>query len=364
MITIAFTGGGTGGHIYPGLAVAREIEGLVPCRLIWIGNKIGMDRQIVEEAGIEFFGIPTGKFRRYISFKNVTDVYNIAAGFFISRSILSSIKPDLLFSKGGFVSVPPCAAAASMGIPVYSHESDYSPGLATRLNLSFSKKVYTTYTDTIQMFPEKFQNRARAVGNPIRSSFYQADAEEGRRFLKLSPEDRILLVLGGSQGARQVNELIEASFSEISKTYVVVHQTGPDQEIRLSPSERYKPYPYIKEALPHILAAAELVVGRSGAGTVWESATAGKPMILIPLAGSGTRGDQVVNARYFQKAGAAEVLLGEEATGSNLIRLVHGLARDEKRRQAMAAASALIGSTNAAHTIAEDMVIFLKGGSL
>lgn len=363
MMTVVFTGGGTGGHIYPGLAVARELATMTACRILWIGNKDGMDRKIVEEAGIEFFGIPAGKFRRYLSLKNVSDLYNIAAGFFVSRSILSSIKPDLVFSKGGFVSVPPCAAAASLGILVYSHESDYSPGLATRLNLPFSKRVYTAYGDTIGMLPEKYRNRAKAVGNPVRASFYQGEASRGREFLGLPPEERILLVLGGSQGARQVNELVEASFPELSRTYVVVHQTGPNQETGLSPSDRYKPYQYIKDELPHVLAAAELVVGRSGAGTLWESASAGKPMILIPLAGSGTRGDQVLNARYFEKAGAAEVLLGSDATPTKLVQLVQSLARDETRRRSMAEASQRIGLSNAARLIAQDIVHRITGGS-
>jgi len=363
MKSIVFTGGGTGGHIYPGLAIAMELKKQLPCNIIWIGNKDGMDRQIVEDAGIEFCGIPTGKFRRYFSLKNVTDLIKIAGGFFTARKILASVKPDLLFSKGGFVSVPPCAAAASLGIPVFSHESDYTPGLATKLNLPFSKRIFTAYKDTISMLGTTYQERAFAVGNPVRHVFYEGDPVLGRQFLGVSKDTRILLVLGGSQGARQVNELIEASFAELAKTYVVVHQTGPNQEIRLTASERYKPYPYIKDELPHVLAAAELVLGRSGAGTVWESATAGKPMILIPLAGSGTRGDQVVNARYFQKAGAAEVLVGEDATSSKLIELVQTLAQDENRRLSMAEASRKLGEINAARTIAEEIIRYISGGN-
>ncbi|AEJ19657.1 undecaprenyldiphospho-muramoylpentapeptide beta-N-acetylglucosaminyltransferase [Gracilinema caldarium] len=363
MYRIAFTGGGTGGHIYPGIAIAQELQKQIPCHIIWIGNKEGMDRQIVESAGIEFYGIPTGKLRRYFSLKNVTDLFNIAGGFFAARKILASVKPDLLFSKGGFVSVPPCAAAASLGIPVFSHESDYTPGLATKLNLPFSRRIFTAYSDTISMLGVKYREKAQTVGNPVRASFYAGDPTLGRQFLGLSATARILLVLGGSQGARQVNELIEATLSELVKTYVVVHQTGPNQDIRLLPSDRYKPYPYIKDELPHVLAAAELVVGRSGAGTVWEAATAGKPMILIPLAGSGTRGDQVVNARYFEKSGAAEVLIGEDVTADKLIERVQAFAQNEKRRIAMAEASKQIASSNAAHYISEQIIHYIQGGS-
>jgi UDP-N-acetylglucosamine--N-acetylmuramyl-(pentapeptide) pyrophosphoryl-undecaprenol N-acetylglucosamine transferase len=364
MTTIAFTGGGTGGHIYPGLAIARELQKQYPCRIIWIGNRDGMDRTIVEEAGIEFFGIPTGKFRRYFSLKNVTDIFNIAGGFFAARHILSTLKPDLLFSKGGFVSVPPCAAAASLGIPVFSHESDYTPGLATKLNLPFSKRIFTAYADTIDMLKPQYRSKAQAVGNPVRQAFYEGNADLGRKFLGLDPKSRILLVLGGSQGARQVNELVVRAFPELAKQYVVVHQTGPNLETALSPSDRYKPYPYIKDELPHVLAAAELGVGRSGAGTVWEAATAGKPMILIPLAGSGTRGDQVVNARFFQKAGAAEVLVGSDASPGTLIALVQELAQNDKKRQFMAEAAKTIGSTNASQLIAEQIIHHIRGGSI
>src|SRR5215469_15502574 len=148
MVNIAITGGGTGGHIYPGLAVAQELSRLLSGEfaagsldnkysLFWIGSSSGMDRSIVEEAGIEFFGIPSGKLRRYFSIKNAVDFFKVAAGFFAARKILKKEKPRLLFSKGGFVSVPPCAAAASFGIPVFTHESDFSPGLATRINIRF-----------------------------------------------------------------------------------------------------------------------------------------------------------------------------------------------------------------------------------
>ena len=364
MKRIVFTGGGTGGHIYPGLAVARELQKQLSCHIIWIGNETGLDRQIVEEAGIEFFGIPTGKFRRYFSLKNVTDIFNVAGGFWAARKLLTSMKPDILFSKGGFVSVPPCTAAASLGITVFSHESDYSAGLATKLNLPFSSRLYTAYEDTILMVREKYRGRSQVVGNPVREVFYKGDAQLGRQFLDLAPEDRILLVLGGSQGAQQVNELVKASLSELVKTYVVIHQTGPHKQIELAPTGRYKPFPYIKDELPHILAAAELVVGRSGAGTIWESATAGKPLILIPLAGTGTRGDQVLNARYFQRAGAAEVLLGEEASPAKLVERVQALAQDHNKRFAMAEASKKIASTNAAKYIAEEIVRYVTGGSL
>jgi UDP-N-acetylglucosamine--N-acetylmuramyl-(pentapeptide) pyrophosphoryl-undecaprenol N-acetylglucosamine transferase len=363
MIHIAFTGGGTGGHIYPGLAVAAVLQKLIPCRIFWIGADTGMDRSLVSPAGVEFFGIPAGKLRRYFSLKNISDVLKIGAGFLAARRILKRERPVLLFSKGGFVSVPPCAAAASLRIPVFTHESDYSPGLATRINIRFALQILTAYKDTAFFFPERFRNRVQALGNPIRQEFRSADAAAGRAFLGIGKEERVLLVLGGSQGAREINELIREALPALTRYYVVVHQTGPHAGWDLPPQDRYRPYPYLREEMPHVLAAAELVLGRSGAGTLWECAALGKPLVLIPLAGSGTRGDQVENARYFEKAGAAVVLRGPAAGGplsaEALGEAVVSLAENEALRTSMAAVSARIGTGDGADRIARLMVDYL-----
>ena len=358
MVNIAFTGGGTGGHIYPGLAVAAELKqhfAGADFRLFWIGSSAGMDRGIVEEAGIEFFGIPSGKLRRYFSFKTAVDFFRVIAGFFAARKILKKQKASLLFSKGGFVSVPPCAAAASLRIPVFTHESDFSPGLATRINSRFvprtSGVIFTTYEDTARFFDEKNRGSVIVSGNPVRAVFRGADAAKGRAFLGVKDDARILLVLGGSLGALEINELVRAALAELTEVYIVVHQSGPNLSWDIGGTERYKPFPYIREEMPHVMAAAEIVLGRSGAG-IWEWAVLGKPMILIPLRGSGTRGDQVENARYFQKAGAALVLTGEEANARELIRAVKTLAHDGEKRSAMAASSAKIGERDGAKIIA------------
>ena len=360
MVNIAFTGGGTGGHIYPGLAVAAELSRRLAgreFRLFWIGSNTGMDRSIVEDAGLEFFGIPSGRFRRYATLKTIPDCFRIIAGFFAARKILKQQRVAALFSKGGFVSVPPCAAAASLGIPVFTHESDYSPGLATRINVRFASPlpggICTAYEDTARFFPAKLRERIVVSGNPVRAEFRAADPAAGRAFLGLGPEVRILVVLGGSQGAREVNELVRAALPELTRHYTVVHQTGSTIDWDLPSAKRYRPYSYITGAMPHVLAAAELVLGRSGAGMVWESAVLGKPMVLIPLSGSGTRGDQVENARYFEKAGAATVLLGEAANPYNLARTVMALAENLVKRSAMATASLEIGARDGAGRIAE-----------
>jgi UDP-N-acetylglucosamine--N-acetylmuramyl-(pentapeptide) pyrophosphoryl-undecaprenol N-acetylglucosamine transferase len=368
MVSIAFTGGGTGGHLYPGLAVAAALQKLFPCRIFWIGRSEGMDRSLVEAEGLEFFAVPSGKLRRYFSLRNLSDVFKIGSGFFAARRVLKREKPALLFSKGGFVSVPPCAAAASLGIPVFTHESDYSPGLATRINARFASRIFTAYADTAAFFSPALREKAVLAGNPVRSAFRggAAAAAVGRSFLGLAPEERILLVLGGSQGAREINELVRETLPALTAHYTVVHQTGPGQDWDLGPSERYRPYAYIRDEMPQVLAAAELVLGRSGAGVVWEAATAGKPMALIPLSGGGTRGDQVENAAFFERAGAAVTLGGGNRPGkaaAALIRTVSELAENAEKRNAMAAASALIGRIDGAEIIARAICEAVAGGT-
>jgi UDP-N-acetylglucosamine--N-acetylmuramyl-(pentapeptide) pyrophosphoryl-undecaprenol N-acetylglucosamine transferase len=319
-----------------------------------------MDRSIVEGEGIEFFGIPAGKLRRYLSFRNFLDVFKVLAGFFAARRILKREKPDLLFSKGGFVSVPPCAAAASLHIPLCTHESDLSPGLATRINARFARRIFTAYEDTAGFLPRRYQDRIRLTGNPIRSEFRGADALGGRDFLGIKDGERILLVLGGSQGAREINELVRSCITELTKPYIVVHQTGRDASGDLAPSERYRPYTYFREEMPQVLAAAELVLSRSGAGTIWECAVLGRPMVLIPLSGSGTRGDQVENALFFEKTGAAAVLLGERVSPKALVETVLAIAEDEEKRAAMERASAGIGAEDGAASIVREMMSLLE----
>jgi UDP-N-acetylglucosamine--N-acetylmuramyl-(pentapeptide) pyrophosphoryl-undecaprenol N-acetylglucosamine transferase len=377
MVNIAFTGGGTGGHIYPGLAVISYLRKKLPpgsCRIFWIGSKTGMDRDLAGGAGLEFFGVPAGRLRRYFSLKTIPDMFRVLAGYFASSVILKRERPVLLFSKGGFVSVPPCAAASFLNIPVFTHESDYSPGLATRINIRFAAKtggrVFAAYDDTAKVLSgivNALKGAGRAFsardlvtvsGNPVRPEFRNADPSRGRAFLGLAKGERILLVLGGSQGARELNELVRLSLPRLTEFYVVVHQTGKGNEGDLEPGERYRVYPYFRDEMPHVLAAAELVVSRSGAGTVWESAAAGRPMVLVPLSGRGTRGDQVENARFFEKAGAAVVLAGADAVPQRLAETVARLAADEGKRGAMAEASAKTGRPDGAARIAAILAEF------
>lgn len=337
---IVFAGGGTGGHIYPGLAVCEEVKNLFrergeDVKIVWLGNKGGMDRNIVEKSGIEndivdsFIGIPSGKLRRYFTLKNVLDFFKIFAGCVVSYFTLLKLKPRILFSKGGFVSVTPCFAAKLLKIPVFTHECDFTPGLATRINSRFASKILVSYEETKKYFPESKRYSIIVSGNPVRPVFYNPDEKNGLDFLGLSErvsydkrkrEKPILLVIGGSLGAHQINELVKENLSWLTENFIVVHQTGKAdaQNFENLKSENYLPYAFIYKEMCDVIAASDVVLSRSGANSLWECAVLGKPLVLVPLCGSGTRGDQVDNAKFFEEKDAAFVLNGKDADSENL----------------------------------------------
>jgi len=348
-LTVVFTGGGTGGHIYPGLAIADEFRRLCSengkdCKIVWIGSSSGMDKKIVEKSGSvdKFYGIPAGKLRRYFSFKNFIDVFKIFAGFIAAFFILCKIKPSIVFSKGGFVSVPPCFAAKLLKIAVFTHECDFSPGLATKLNSKFAKRILLSYEQTSNFFSENNKKKLIVTGNPVRPVFYNANSDEGKKFLGLTinNEKPILVVVGGSLGAKQINQFVLENLDFLCENFVVVHQTGADGFSLFAnvSKENYKVYPFIYNEMPNVLAAADVVLSRAGANSIWECAVLGKPMVLVPLCGSGTRGDQLENAKFFEQKGAAVVLAGENATNENLICALEQMKKSENRLLASNAA--------------------------
>jgi len=343
-ITIAFAGGGTGGHIYPGLAIADELKELakqknIDIKIVWIGNKKGMDSALVEKSGSvdEFYGISCGKLRRYFSFNNFLDLFKILAGCISSYFLLKKLKPALLFSKGGFVSVPPCFAAKSLKIPVYTHECDFTPGLATRINSRFATKILLSYEETKEYFSTENAAKTLITGNPVRPVFYNADKNDGLKYLGIEKYTKpILVVVGGSLGAKQINELVLENLQWLTERFIVVHQTGAafakeHEGILAMTSENYKPYQFIYTEMPSVLACADVVLSRAGANSLWECAVLGKAMLLIPLSNKGSRGDQVDNAEFFEKRGAAFVLKGEEADSKHLKEALEKLL-DEKTR--------------------------------
>jgi UDP-N-acetylglucosamine--N-acetylmuramyl-(pentapeptide) pyrophosphoryl-undecaprenol N-acetylglucosamine transferase len=350
---IAFTGGGTGGHVYPGLAVIEALRERWSGRIIWIGSGKEVERAAVEAAGVEFFSVPSGKLRRSLSLRNVADAFKVAAGYLASRRLLKRLKPLVLFSKGGYVSVAPCLAAASLGIPYYTHESDLSPGLATRINARKASGIVLSWEASLSYLSDEQKKRAVVAGNPVRKALQSGDAARGRAWLGFSDRLPIVLVLGGSQGARQVNELIEAILPALSGKAAVAHQTGAGNAPIRTADAGYKGFEFVHGELADLMAAADIIVGRAGAGTVWESSANGKPMVLVPLAGYGTRGDQVENARLLEASGAAIALVGDDAVPARLQAAVLELAGSTERRAAMAAAARQAAKPGAAALIAD-----------
>ena len=376
---ICFTGGGTGGHIYPGLAVADELKTLassnnIDIKIFWIGCSKGMDRNIVEKAcgpdgkptADKFFGIPSGKLRRYFSIKNFFDLFRIAGGFFAAFHILLKQKPAMLFSKGGFVSVPPCLAAHLLHIPVYTHECDFTLGLANRINFKSADCMFVSYEETKARLAEAEQKRVIVTGNPVRPVFYNTKAERGLDFLGLAERNNsaynklILLVLGGNSGARQINELVYENIDFLCSNFIVVHQTGlvnsddkRASEFNEKYKDSYKPYKFIYKEMPDVVAASDIILSRAGANSIWEAAVLLKPMLLVPLCGSGTRGDQVDNAEFFRSRGAAEVLLGAQADSEHLQAALTHMLSSAKREAYSEALKKLTAGEQPAKKIAE-----------
>lgn len=338
--TIVFTGGGTGGHVYPGIAVLQALQGrLGPrARFVWIGSETGIERTIAEGLGLEYRAIATGKLRRYFDWKNFTDLVRIVRGFFQAKKHLKELRPAFVFSKGGFVSVPPVRAARALGIPVYSHESDLDPGLATRLNLAASRLVFCAYSESVTHFPPASRPRVVVSGNPVRTELFAGDPQWVRRTWRVPDGAPVLLVSGGSLGARQVNELVATSLPLLAGRVFVIHQTG-NQWTALPDTEWYTSRPFFPTEMPHLWAGADLFLGRSGAGTLWEAAASRTPLVLLPL-GAGSRGDQVRNAELFAARGAAVVLGpqdGPEALGKALAAFLDHPEKVQSAEEALAA---------------------------
>jgi UDP-N-acetylglucosamine--N-acetylmuramyl-(pentapeptide) pyrophosphoryl-undecaprenol N-acetylglucosamine transferase len=346
--TVVFTGGGSGGHVFPGLAVIEELQDRFSGRIVWIGSKHGIERRIVESKGIEYRWVPSGKLRRYFDLRNLLDLFRIVAGIVASLILLVRLRPSTVFSKGGYVSVPPVVAARLLGIPVVTHDSDTDPGLATRINARFADSVLVAYPQAAGAI--KHAARVEVTGNPVRRAVFDGDAERGRAILDVADEIPVLFFVGGSQGARQINGLVEELKSRLSKRFFIIHQCGA----QLAPltEERYYRRQFFDAEYPDFLAAASLVISRAGANTLWELSATGTPAVLIPLPTGSSRGDQLRNAAAYEAIGGATVLEPKTVDADILYRAIAELMDDPARRAAMAAATRRLGAESAASRIA------------
>lgn len=317
MKKIVLTGGGTAGHVTPNIALMPALKE-AGYEITYIGSKKGMEKGLIEATGTKYYGISSGKLRRYFDWKNFSDPFRVMNGFFEAKRILRKIKPDVIFSKGGFVSVPVVLAAKALHIPAVIHESDMTPGLANRIALRGATTVCCNFPETV----EKIQgNRAIWTGTPIRQELFSGDANRGLSFCGFySANDKpVLLIIGGSQGSVFINNAVRGSLDELLKDFRIIHLCGKGNlDESLKNREGYAQYEFISKELPDLFAAADIIISRAGANAIFELLALKKPNILIPLGLNASRGDQILNARSFEKQGFSKVLEEESVTAALL----------------------------------------------
>ena len=318
---IVLTGGGTAGHVSPNIALLPYLKE-AGYEVTYIGSKNGIEKNLIADFGLPYVGISTGKLRRYFDVKNFTDPFRVINGFREARKFLKKYKPDVVFSKGGFVSVPVVRAAGSLHIPCVIHESDMTPGLANKLCFHAAKKICCNFPETLEMLPA---GKAVLTGTPIRGELFTGDREKGLAICGFSDDKPVLMVMGGSQGAVSVNNAVRGNLDELLKRFQVVHLCGKGHlDASLEKTEGYRQFEYVKEDLKHLFAAADLLISRAGANAICEILALGKPSLLIPLPTKGSRGDQILNARSFAEQGFSEVL-EDELAGAMLVDMVNNL---------------------------------------
>ena len=368
-LTVVLAGGGTGGHTAAGLALARALRARLgdALRLAWIGSETGIEATWVPAAGIPYHAIPTGKLRRQLAWRNVTDLtLRVPAGFGRALTLLGRLRPDVVVATGGFVAVPTALAAAVRRRPLLVHEQVAVPGLANRLIARFADRVAVTFAASAAAFPG---GKAVVTGNPIRPELLAGQRDRGFGRFGLDPAQPLTYLTGGALGAHRVNRTIGAELAPLLEVTQLVHQSGDNvygdlawlrgEAARLPAAlaARYRVVALVGEELGDLYAAASLVVGRAGAGTVTELAALGLPAILIPL--PGARGDeQTANARVLADAGAAVLLPEADLTADRLILEVSSLLGDTDRRRTMAARARALATPDAAERLV-DLVLGL-----
>jgi UDP-N-acetylglucosamine--N-acetylmuramyl-(pentapeptide) pyrophosphoryl-undecaprenol N-acetylglucosamine transferase len=319
---ILFTGGGTAGHVIVNLALIPKYQEQ-GWEIDYIGSYDGIERKLIGELeGVTYHPISTGKLRRYISKENMKDPFKVIKGIFQAASFIGKRKPRVIFSKGGFVSVPVVLAAKLRGVPVIIHESDYTPGLANKIAIPFAKKVLATFPETMQYLPEK---KAEYVGAVIREELFKGNREAGLKFASLTNKKPVLLIMGGSGGAKKINETVRAALPELLKYFQIIHLCGQGKVDASIEAEGYAQFEYINEELKDIFAATDYILSRAGSNAIFEFLALRIPMLLVPLSRQASRGDQIINAKSFAEKRYARVVEEENLTEETLIKEVNQL---------------------------------------
>ncbi len=347
MKKIILTGGGTAGHVTPNIALLPKLKE-AGFDIEYIGSYNGIEKRLIEEQGIVYHGISSGKLRRYFDIKNFSDPFRVNHGFVQAIGLMKKIKPDVVFSKGGFVSVPVVLAAKATGIPVIIHESDMTPGLANKIAFQGASKICCNFPETVKYLPE---DKAVLTGSPIRAELLKGDKLKGLEFLGLDENKPIILIMGGSIGSVFINNAVREALDTLLEKYYVVHLCGKgnlDENLYEKPG--YKQYEYIGDELKDLFACCDMMISRAGANSICEILALNIPNILIPLSAAASRGDQILNAKSFEAQGYSIVLEEETLTKDLLIENIETLSADRDKYIAAMASSL---QTNAVDTIVE-----------
>ena len=319
MKKIILTGGGTAGHVTPNLALIPSLKEK-GYEIQYIGSYQGIEKKLIENAGIPYHGISSGKLRRYFDLKNFSDPFRVLKGYGEALKILKQYKPNVVFSKGGFVAVPVVLAAKHYRIPTIIHESDMTPGLANKICIPSAKKVCCNFPETMKYLPK---DKAVLTGSPIRRELLEGDRLSGLQYAGLTADRPVILVIGGSLGSVTVNNAVRKILPKLLSRYQVIHICGKGNlDESLTRTAGYVQYEYVDEPLKHLFAAADIIVSRAGANSICEILALRKPNVLIPLSAAASRGDQILNAKSFEKQGFSTVLEEENLTEDSLYQAI------------------------------------------
>ncbi len=328
MKKIVLTGGGTAGHVTPNIALIPFLkdEGY---EIHYIGSKEGIERQLIEKENIPYYPISSGKLRRYLSAKNISDMFRVCKGVLEAKKIIKKINPDIVFSKGGFVAVPVILGAKLNKIPIVIHESDITPGLTNKISTPYAKAVCTSFPETVKHIKS---NNVINTGTPIRKELFLGDREKGLKICNFNDEKPVILVIGGSLGSVKINTEIRKILPEITKDFQVVHMCGKNNlEEKLFSLKGYKQFEYIDDELKDIFKITDLVISRAGSNSIFEFLSLKIPSLLIPLPLSVSRGDQILNAQSFEKKGFSKVLKEEDLNSETLINNIYDLYKNKDK---------------------------------
>ena len=328
MKRIVLTGGGTAGHVTPNIALlpALKEEGF---DIHYIGSHNGIEKKLIEDMQIPYHGISSGKLRRYFDVKNFTDPFRVLKGYKQASSLIKKLEPDIVFSKGGFVSVPVVLAAKRRKVPSIIHESDITPGLANKISIPFTNKVCANFPETLRYLPEE---KAVLTGTPIRKELFSGNKIRGLEFCNFSLNKPVILIIGGSTGSKIVNDNIRNILPELVKKYQVIHLCGEGKiDKSFDKTTGYIQFEYINEELSDLFAAADIVISRAGANVICELLALRKPNILIPLSLGSSRGDQILNAKSFKKQGFSYLLEEENLNSDSLLKSIEYVFKEKDK---------------------------------